>query len=104
MLNLISNAINYSDNKADVEIDFEKRGDMVRTIVKDYGMGIAPEHVERIFERFYRIDKSRSKEKGGTGLGLAIVKHIIEGHNSKIEVTSELGKGAVFSFELAVSL
>lgn len=104
MLNLISNAINYSDNKADVEIDFEKRGNMVRTIVKDYGMGIAPAHAERIFERFYRVDKSRSKEKGGTGLGLAIVKHIIEGHNSKVEVTSELGKGATFSFELAVSL
>ncbi len=104
MLNLISNAINYSDYDSDVEINFEKKGNMVKTIVKDYGRGIAPEDTERIFERFYRVDKSRSKEKGGTGLGLAIVKHIMEGHNSKVEVRSTLGKGAIFSFELAVSL
>jgi len=104
MLNLISNAINYSDYDSDVEINFEKKGNMVKTIVEDYGRGIASEDTERIFERFYRVDKSRSKEKGGTGLGLAIVKHIIEGHNSKVEVKSELGKGAIFSFELAVSL
>jgi two-component system, OmpR family, phosphate regulon sensor histidine kinase PhoR len=68
--------------------------------VKDNGKGIPPEDLKRIFERFYRVDKSRNREMGGTGLGLAIVKHILEGHKSKISVSSILGKGSVFSFEL----
>jgi two-component system phosphate regulon sensor histidine kinase PhoR len=68
--------------------------------VSDMGPGIEPEHLPRIFERFYRVDKARSREVGGTGLGLAIVKHIVEAHGSKISVTSEIGKGTTFSFEL----
>ena len=68
--------------------------------VKDQGIGIHPDDLKRIFERFYRVEKSRSREKGGTGLGLAIVKHILEGHQSKIGVSSTPGKGSVFSFEL----
>ena len=65
--------------------------------VMDTGVGISPDEQQKIFERFYRVDKSRSKETGGTGLGLAIVKHAVEHHNGSIEVESELGKGSVFS-------
>jgi two-component system phosphate regulon sensor histidine kinase PhoR len=68
--------------------------------VSDNGAGIEAEHLPRVFERFYRVDKTRSREVGGTGLGLAIVKHIVEAHNSKVSVTSEVGKGTTFSFEL----
>jgi two-component system phosphate regulon sensor histidine kinase PhoR len=97
--NLVSNAINYT-NQGEVTITFDVGKKNVTTFISDTGDGIEPSHVTRIFERFYRIDKSRSREKGGTGLGLAIVKHILEGHNSKAEVQSSLGKGSVFSFKL----
>ena len=72
----------------------------VRISVRDTGCGISAEHIPRIFERFYRVDKDRSRELGGTGLGLAIVKHIVEAHGSTVEVQSEVGKGSVFSFTL----
>lgn len=98
--NLISNAINYTPEGGEVIIRFEVAKKNVTTIVSDTGEGIPKEHLHRIFERFYRVDKSRSREKGGTGLGLAIVKHILEGHNSKAEVQSEVGKGSEFSFKL----
>ena len=68
--------------------------------VEDTGAGIAPEHLSRIFERFYRVDRDRSREVGGTGLGLAIVKHIVEAHGSVVRVESEVGKGSTFSFAL----
>ena len=71
--------------------------------VKDKGTGIASEHLSRLFERFYRIDKARSRELGGTGLGLAIVKHIAELHGGHVDVQSELGKGSVFSIYIPVS-
>ena len=72
----------------------------IQVDIKDNGPGIPPEDLKRIFERFYRVEKSRSKGKGGTGLGLAIVKHILEGHKSKISVSPVLGKGSIFSFDL----
>ena len=100
MTNLISNAIKHSFDGGEVIVRFEKGKKNMTTSVKDFGEGIPPEHINRIFERFYRVDKSRSREKGGTGLGLAIVKHILEGHSSKAEVESDQGKGAVFSFKL----
>lgn len=100
MTNLISNAIKHSHEGAEVVVSFEVSKKNVVTNVKDFGEGIAPEHQNRIFERFYRVDKSRSREKGGTGLGLAIVKHILDGHNSKPEVESTPGKGSTFSFKL----
>src|SRR6478609_8419223 len=101
--NLISNAINYTPEGGEVTVSFDEGKKNVTTIVTDTGEGIPKQHLHRIFERFYRVDKSRSRERGGTGLGLAIVKHILEGHNSKAEVQSEVGKGSEFSFKLAKS-
>lgn len=100
MTNLISNAIKHSYERGEVVIKFEIGRKNIITHVKDQGEGIAEEHLTRIFERFYRVDKSRSREKGGTGLGLAIVKHILENHNTKTEVVSAVGKGSDFSFRL----
>ena len=100
MTNLVSNAINYTPEGGSISISFEMGKKNVTTFVQDTGEGIPPQHLGRIFERFYRVDKSRSREKGGTGLGLAIVKHILEGHDSRAEVESKVGKGSVFSFKL----
>ncbi len=92
--NLLSNAIKYSgSNKIEVNLTNDKN---IIIEVKDYGVGIPAEHLPRIFERFYRVDKTRSRQSGGTGLGLAIVKHIAELHNWKIEVESEVEKGTSF--------
>jgi two-component system phosphate regulon sensor histidine kinase PhoR len=97
--NLISNAIKYADEgRVDVLVNSEN--DFSRIIVKDTGFGILESDLNRIFERFYRVDKDRSRAVGGTGLGLAIVKHIVEAHNSKIDVKSTPGKGSEFSFLL----
>src|SRR5687768_1555253 len=100
MTNLISNAIKHSSDDSEVIVSFEQGKKYITTTVRDFGEGIPPDHQTRIFERFYRVDKSRSREKGGTGLGLAIVKHILDGHNTKAEVESTPGKGSMFSFKL----
>jgi two-component system phosphate regulon sensor histidine kinase PhoR len=100
MTNLISNAIKHSYDDSEVVVSFEMSKKNVVTSVRDFGEGIPTDHQARIFERFYRVDKSRSREKGGTGLGLAIVKHILEGHNTRPEVESTPGKGSTFSFRL----
>ena len=100
MTNLISNAIKYSNEDCRITVNFIPDGANYIISVTDTGEGIPEKDVKRIFERFYRVDKSRSREKGGTGLGLAIVKHILEGHNSRIEVKSILGKGSTFTFRL----
>jgi two-component system, OmpR family, phosphate regulon sensor histidine kinase PhoR len=100
MTNLISNAIKHSHEGGAVEVSFVTSKKNVTIHVRDTGEGIPEEHLSRIFERFYRVDKSRSREKGGTGLGLAIVKHILEGHSTKAEVSSTVGKGSDFSFKL----
>lgn len=99
LINLISNGIKYTD-EGKVTLGFNVENDHVVVSLRDTGPGIPPEHLSRIFERFFRVDKSRSKEKGGTGLGLAIVKHIMEAHDSKVSVTSTVGKGSSFSFRL----
>jgi len=98
--NIVDNAIKYSPDgsTADVRLTESERSVMIS--VSDTGQGIEAVHLPRIFERFYRVDKTRSREVGGTGLGLAIAKHIVEAHGSKISVVSELGKGTTFSFEL----
>jgi len=103
MTNLVSNAIKYSNEDGEVKIRFEADKKYVTTFVSDSGEGIPQSHINRIFERFYRVDKSRSRERGGTGLGLAIVKHILEGHNSKAVVESVSGKGSTFSFKLPLA-
>lgn len=100
MTNLISNAINYSSEGQQVIIRFSLRKKRVLVSVQDFGEGISKEHIGRIFERFYRVEKSRSRELGGTGLGLAIVKHILESHRTKPEVESMPGQGSTFSFRL----
>ncbi|MDZ7261221.1 MAG: ATP-binding protein [candidate division KSB1 bacterium] len=100
--NLIDNAIKYTPQSGTITIRFaEVPNHRVKIEVADTGVGIDPKYHERIFQRFYRVDKTRSRALGGTGLGLAIVKHIIERHGSKIYVESELGKGSCFWFELA---
>lgn len=99
--NLVVNAINHSSKEsAEVTISFQTQGGKIKTTIKDNGIGIEPEHIERIFERFYRIDKSRSRNSGGSGLGLSIVKHILEAHGEKIQVKSTYGEGTEFSFLL----
>lgn len=98
--NLVENAIAYSPNGASIRIRAIADGERATIWVMDDGPGIGPEHHERIFERFYRVDPDRSREAGGTGLGLAIVKHIVEAHGSKVLLESELGRGSTFSFYL----
>ena len=96
-VNLIDNAIKYSDSGASVSVSAEREGEYVRCMVTDTGPGIEATHLPRLFERFYRVDQGRSRQMGGTGLGLAIVKHIAQVHGGRVEVQSELGKGSVFS-------
>ncbi len=100
MTNLVENGLRYNREGGEVRISTEELNGMVRIGVADTGIGIAAEHLPRIFERFYRVDKDRSREVGGTGLGLAIVKHILEAHDSKAEVESVSGQGSSFRFAL----
>lgn len=100
MINLIDNATKYSEAGKKVEVVMTQDADEVRIEVKDQGYGIPEKDIDRIFERFYRVDKSRSKEKGGTGLGLAIVKHIIYNNRGKIAVNSKVGEGTAFVIHL----
>ncbi len=99
IVNLVDNAIKYT-NDGVVKVVARKTDNVLRVDVNDTGIGIPEKDIPRIFERFYRVDKGRSRELGGTGLGLAIVKHIIQGHNGKIWVESQLGKGTTFSFTI----
>ncbi|MCI0449473.1 MAG: ATP-binding protein [Chlorobi bacterium] len=98
--NLLDNAIKYSDKKSKVEVGAFEQDGMLNIYVEDEGYGIDPEHISRLFERFYRIDKGRSREEGGTGLGLAIVKHIVNVLGGNIEVESQPGKGSVFTIKI----
>ncbi|MEI7594480.1 MAG: ATP-binding protein [Bacteroidota bacterium] len=98
--NLISNSINYGNENGTTSLNFHTIDDKILVEVSDNGIGIDQNELPRIFERFYRVDKSRSRDSGGTGLGLAIVKHIIDGHNQTLNVASEAGKGTTFSFTL----
>jgi two-component system phosphate regulon sensor histidine kinase PhoR len=100
MVNLIDNAIKYTPAGGRIAVTCREEGGGVRITVRDSGVGIPAEHLPRIFERFYRVDRERSREAGGTGLGLAIVKHIVEAHGSKVEIESEVGRGSTFSFSL----
>jgi two-component system phosphate regulon sensor histidine kinase PhoR len=100
--NLVDNAIKYGRVKGTVTVGGSARdGGQVEVFVQDDGPGIPPEALERVFERFYRVDKARSREQGGTGLGLAIVKHIVQNHGGRVWATSESGHGTTFYFTLA---
>lgn len=95
--NLITNAIKYTPNKGAIEIEwYAEQGKSIFKVI-DNGIGIAKEHIPRITERFYRVDKGRSRESGGTGLGLAIAKHVLAHHHGNLLIESELGKGSVFT-------
>jgi two-component system phosphate regulon sensor histidine kinase PhoR len=96
LLNLVDNAIKYTNENGKVEIKARLEEENVEIKVKDSGCGIAKEHIPRLFERFYRVDKARSRKLGGTGLGLAIVKHIVQAHKGKIRVESKPGEGSEF--------
>ncbi|MBX7259469.1 MAG: cell wall metabolism sensor histidine kinase WalK [Candidatus Hydrogenedentes bacterium] len=98
--NLLDNAIKYSDENTEVEAEVRKRGNQLTIRVRDHGCGIAKEHLHRIFERFYRVDKARSRKLGGTGLGLAIVKHIARAHHGQATVDSAPQKGSTFCIHI----
>ncbi|WP_373324948.1 sensor histidine kinase [Actinocatenispora rupis] len=100
LANLVENAIAYSPEGTTVTIDVRRGGDAVLVSVTDQGIGIEPHDLDRIFERFYRADKARSRATGGTGLGLAIVKHIATNHGGRVDVTSTVGRGSTFTLRL----
>lgn len=95
-LNMLTNAVRYSPDGGAINITWSRQGSGARLAVHDQGIGIAPEHLQRITERFYRVDLAKSRVRGGTGLGLAIVKHVLKRHRSALQVTSELGSGSTF--------
>jgi two-component system phosphate regulon sensor histidine kinase PhoR len=100
LVNLIDNAIKYSEPQSSVEIESFRGNGNILISVRDHGCGISDKHISRVFERFYRVDKARSRKLGGTGLGLAIVKHIANVHGGKVEVESAVGKGSKFTIIL----
>jgi signal transduction histidine kinase len=100
--NLVDNAIRYSHEGGEVRVEITCEDDVVKLRVSDTGIGIPSKDIPRIFERFYRVDRARSRETGGTGLGLAIVKHVVENHGGTIEVDSELGRGTTFEISFPV--
>jgi len=102
--NLIDNAVKYSPQGAPVEVKVSQADNEVVIDIVDHGCGIDSRHLPRIFERFYRVDKARSRELGGTGLGLAIVKHIVQTHRGRVTVDSTVGKGSVFSIHLPIGV
>ena len=101
--NLIENALKYARQSKCVRVGAKLLEEEVEFFVEDFGPGIASEHLDRIFERFYRVDKARSRESGGTGLGLAIVKHIVQAHGGRVWAESELGAGSAFHFTLPLA-
>ena len=94
--NLVTNAIRYTPDDGNIRIFISVENDGVHVGVEDNGIGIMPEHIGRLTERFYRVDPGRSRDQGGTGLGLAIVKHVLDRHNAHLHVQSEPGKGSLF--------
>ena len=103
VINLVINAISYSPEGSAVNVWTREKNGMLEFIVSDHGYGIADEDIPRIFERFYRVDKARSRESGGTGLGLSIVRHIAIIHHGTIKVESKLGEGSVFTLSIPIS-
>ena len=102
-LNLLDNAVRYTPDGGTITISLDREGDFARASVKDTGTGIPAEHLGSIFKRFYRVDKSRSREEGGVGLGLAISQRIAQIHGGRIEVESEVGRGSRFTVVLPLA-
>jgi two-component system phosphate regulon sensor histidine kinase PhoR len=102
IVNLVDNAIKYSDTGKEVQVEVRQGASELTIGVRDKGCGIEKEHLPRIFERFYRVDKARSRKMGGTGLGLAIVKHILLVHNGTVTVESIPGEGSTFTIHLPI--
>ncbi len=100
LVNLLDNAVKYSNDGGTVQISATREGDAVTVAVQDHGVGISGKHLPRLFERFYRVDKARSRQLGGTGLGLAIVKHIVQAHGGSVSVESAMGTGSTFTLHL----
>lgn len=100
LANLLTNSIKYGKQDGETVVDITEDKEKISITISDDGIGIESKHLPRLFERFYRVDKGRSREQGGTGLGLSIVKHIIEAHNQNILVSSEFGKGTTFVFTM----
>jgi two-component system sensor histidine kinase SenX3 len=103
LMNLLDNAIKYSGPHQPVEIGAHLVGDRIALVVRDHGIGIPARDRERIFERFYRVDRARSRETGGTGLGLAIVRHIAQAHGGDVTVDSREGEGSTFTIQVPIS-
>jgi two-component system sensor histidine kinase SenX3 len=103
IFNLLDNAVKYSEPGQPVEVTAERRGDRCAIAVRDHGMGIPSRDLERIFERFYRVDRARSRQTGGTGLGLAIVRHTAQAHGGEVTVESHEGEGTTFTLVLPAS-
>jgi two-component system phosphate regulon sensor histidine kinase PhoR len=100
VVNLLDNAIKYSEEGKGVQVEASQGDHEIIISVRDQGCGIEKRHLSRLFERFYRVDKARSRQLGGTGLGLAIAKHIVQAHAGRLTVESTPGKGSVFSIHL----
>ena len=103
LMNLLDNAIKYSGPRQPVEIGAHVVGDRIAFVVRDHGIGIPTRDLERIFERFYRVDRARSRDTGGTGLGLAIVRHVAQAHGGDVTVDSREGEGSTFTIQVPIS-
>jgi two-component system sensor histidine kinase SenX3 len=101
--NLVENAINYSPERTTVNVLLKKNEEIAEITISDQGVGISEEDIDRIFERFYRVDSARSRDTGGTGLGLSIVKHVISNHGGDIQVWSVPGTGSTFTVLLPIT-
>jgi two-component system sensor histidine kinase SenX3 len=100
IFNLLDNAVKYSEPGQPVEVTAVRKGDRAAIVVRDHGIGIPSRDLERIFERFYRVDRARSRQTGGTGLGLAIVRHTAQAHGGEVTVESHEGEGTTFTLLL----
>ena len=98
--NLVDHAVKYSDARSSVNVTGRLRDGWVEVAVSDRGIGIPPQDLERVFERFYRVDRARSRETGGTGLGLSIVRHVVTNHEGEVTVCSTEGEGSTFTLRI----